>query len=70
MEPAGFSTNGARRDLAASDTVTIPFGVVCATETGRTDPNAEAALKSKLAVAIDSDWMRFAVFPAPRNSEA
>jgi len=55
LEPAGFSTSGAGRDLAASDTETVPFGVVCATETGGTDPNAEAALKSKLAVAIDTD---------------
>jgi hypothetical protein len=55
MELARFSTNGAGRDLAESDTEAAPFGVGCATETGETDPNAEAALKSKLAVAIDSD---------------
>jgi hypothetical protein len=55
VDAARFSTNGAGRDLAASDTETIPLGVACAIETAGTDPNAEAALKSKLAVAIDTD---------------
>jgi len=53
--PAGLSTNGVGRDLAESDTETAPLGGVCATETGGTDPNVEAALKSKLAVAIDTN---------------
>jgi hypothetical protein len=38
-------------------------GFVCKTETGVIDPKAELALTSMVAVASESERIRFAVFP-------
>jgi hypothetical protein len=45
----------AGRVLPGLVTDAFSISVDCATDAGGTDPNAETALKSKLAVAIDTD---------------
>jgi hypothetical protein len=52
------------------DAETPETGFVCRTETGVIDPKAELALTSRLAVASDSERIRFAVFPAAWGLDA
>jgi hypothetical protein len=63
LEFACFNTIGAGRVRAVLDTETPEAGFVCVTGTGAIDPRAEVAPTSRLAVANDTERIRFATFP-------